>query len=106
MVYYKRRPVQSVSWVLGSFPGYAVGCCVHFARSHVQLNFAGDSLLLLRSYLRGDCPLGVLVDRMEECPEEVSQDRKLVQAVVAHIRYQHSTLIHTCKPKTGSAEIG
>ena len=77
-------------WLSGSGP-----CVWIFPRSERNGRFfstTGTLTGLLLAYLERSTPVGIVLDRMEECPEEVQDaGTELVLATVEWLRKQHPT---------------
>ena len=75
-------------WLSGSGP-----CVWIFPRGRRNGQFfaaTGTLTGLIAAYLEGNTPIGVVLDRMEECPEEVQgAEPDLVLAAVGWFRERH-----------------
>ena len=91
MLYYRNRPIDCMHFwsVVSSQQSDRVGLTIHFRRSRVGLTFRGDTAELLRQHLKGNCPVGVLIDHIEEHPENVTGNRKLHEVIVAYYRSKY-----------------
>lgn len=104
ITYWKRRTIVGMAWhhallrldgtsvpSNGQYVGRfrCVGWTVHFPKSEKRLTFTGTAALLVEQVGKGECPTGILLDRLEECPEEGGGPVSLILAAVAHYRQSH-----------------
>ncbi len=68
---------------------------VHLQGRSVEMKVRGDLRTLLNLYTLYQCPVGILLDRLEEYPEEAGSDTTLVAAAVEWLRQRHQgTTVH------------
>ncbi len=84
-------PRDAIGWHSGTVSPAAgadrrCGWLVYFPKGSTYLVFTGTASLLCWQCLRGECPTGILLDRLEECPEEGGGPKSLVLVVVQYFR--------------------